>query len=222
MSMNILAIENEHRISRLITKSLSSVGYSVDVATDPASALNIVKETKFDMIIVDRDIEADGLKFVSSLRSAGAQAPILLLTTNRKASDRKPERQAGVDAHLVKPFAANDLIDQTSKLIGTPATYQSKLTVDDLSLDTNTRIVERQGKKIHLTGKEFALLELLMRNVGKPVSKDEIMDYAWHYEADVMPNTIEVYIKYLRHKIDDPFEKKILFTTRGFGYRIEA
>jgi DNA-binding response OmpR family regulator len=220
--MNILAIENEHRISRLITKGLRGVGYSVEVATDKAEALESIKGISFDMVIVDRDADTDGLGVVSSLRNAGVQVPVFLLTGDRKASDRRTERKAGADSHLVKPFALNDLIDQVYKMIGAPASYQGKLTVEDLSLDVNTRIVQRQDQKVHLTGKEFALLELLMRNVGKPVSKDEIMDYAWHYEADVMPNTIEVYIKYLRHKIDDPFEKKLLHTSRGFGYRIEV
>lgn len=220
--MNILAIENEHRISRLLSKGLGKAGYKVEVSTDSSTALSSAKAKNFDMIIVDRDIDSNGLDVVRSLRSAGVQSPILLLTTNRKASDRKPERKAGVDAHLIKPFAASELIDQTCKLIGSPESYPSKLTVDDLSLDTDIRSVQRQDKKIHLTGKEFALLELLMRNPGKPVSKDDIMDHAWHYEADVMPNTIEVYIKYLRQKIDDPFEKKLLYTSRGFGYRVEA
>jgi DNA-binding response OmpR family regulator len=137
--------------------------------------------------------------------------------------DRTTGLDGGADDYLVKPFALEELLARVRALLRRPAEQQANvLTVGDLSLDTVSYSVKRGNKEISLTSKEFSLLEYLLRNPGRPLSKDVIISHVWDYDADILPNTVEVYIKYLRNKIDEPFKTKLIHTIRGFGYKLEA
>jgi DNA-binding response OmpR family regulator len=157
------------------------------------------------------------------MRKAKIHTPVLLLTAKGTIADRTTGLDAGADDYLAKPFALEELLARVRALLRRPVEVQQTiLTVGDLSLNTVTFEVKRGETIIDLTGKEFALLEYLLRNQGRPSNKDTIISHVWDYNADVLPNTVEVYMKYLRQKIDDPFKTQLLHTVRGFGYKIEA
>jgi DNA-binding response OmpR family regulator len=157
------------------------------------------------------------------MRKAKIHTPVLLLTAKGTIADRTTGLDSGADDYLVKPFALEELLARVRALLRRPVeVQQTVLTVGDLSLNTVTSQVKRGNVEISLTGKEFALLEFLLRNQGRPSNKDTIISHVWDYNADVLPNTVEVYMKYLRQKVDDPFKTKLLHTIRGFGYKIEA
>lgn len=220
--MKILVLEKEHRISRLIKKYLDLSGYVIDIKQNPKDLIDSATRESYNLIIADKDSMDSSLDAIRLARESGIYTPVLLLSASRKATDRKAEKAAGVDEYLIKPFSVSEIIEKVRKTVGSAPGQSQVLRVGNLSLDTENRVVERAGQRIRLTGKEFSMLEFLMRNQGMPVSKDDIMDYAWDYDADVLPNTVEVYIKYLRTKLEDPFDSKLIHTSRGFGYIIEA
>jgi len=157
------------------------------------------------------------------MRKMKIHTPVLLLSAKGTINDRTTGLDAGADDYLVKPFALEELLARVRALLRRPVEVQQTiLTAGDLSLNTVTFVVKRGDKEISLTGKEFALLEYLLRNQDRPHTKDVIISHVWDYNADVLPNTVEVYMKYLRQKIDDPFDTKLLHTSRGFGYKIEV
>ena len=223
--MRILIIEDEHKIAQALKKALQQENYAVDVSYDGDDGYAMATTEPYDLAIIDRMIpgEYDGLGIVKAMRKAKIHTPVLLLTAKGTIADRTTGLDAGADDYLVKPFALEELLARVRALLRRPIEVQQTiLTAGDLSLNTVTCEVKRGDKVIGLTGKEFALLEYLLRNQGRPNSKDTIISHVWDYNADVLPNTVEVYMKYLRQKIDDQFDKPLLQTIRSFGYKIDV
>lgn len=223
--MRILVIEDEHKIARALSRALTQESYAVDVCYDGDEGYAMATTEPYDAAIIDRLLpgEYNGLDIVKAMREAKIHTPVLLLTALGSVKDRTEGLDTGADDYLVKPFALEELLARVRALLRRPAEQQSNiLTAGDLTLDTVNFKVQRADRDIQLTSKEFALLEYLLRNQGRPLSKDTIIAHVWNYDADVLPNTVEVYIKYLRTKIDKPFKTPIIHTVRGFGYKAQA
>ncbi|HTE58382.1 MAG TPA: response regulator transcription factor [Verrucomicrobiae bacterium] len=220
--MRILVVEDEHKIANAVKQGLEQQSYAVDVAYDSDKGLGLATTEPYDLIILDRMLPGrlDGIGILKSLREQHIHTPVLLLTAKDRVLDRAAGLNAGADDYLVKPFAFVELIARVRALLRRPQqTNNPVLTYEDLTLNPESMTVERQGKPIDLTTKEFALLEYLMRNSGRILTKDTIMQHVWNYDADILPNTVEVYIGYLRTKIDKPYgEPRLIHTKRGFGY----
>lgn len=223
--MRILIVEDERKIALALKKALEQEHYAVDVSFDGDDGYAMATTEPYDAIILDRMLpgETDGIAITRALRDKGITTPVLLLTALGRVEDKTIGLDSGADDYMVKPFALEELLARVRALLRRPAEQQSTvLEVADLTLDTTNRLVRRGESQIHLTSKEFGLLEYLLRNKNRPLSKDSIMQHVWDYDADILPNTIEVYIKYLRAKIDKPFGgKELIKTVRGFGYKIE-
>lgn len=222
--MRVLVIEDEHKIARALKKALEQEHYAVDVSFDGDDGYAMATTEPYDVMIIDRMLpgEYDGIGIVKALREKKIKTPVLFLTALGRVEDKTAGLDIGADDYLVKPFALEELLARVRALLRRPAEQHSTiLDAEDLQLDTSKREVKRGDKKIRLTSKEFGLLEFLLRNKNRPLSKDTIMQHVWDYDADILPNTIEVYIKYLRAKIDKPFGKGLIKTVRGFGYKIE-
>lgn len=223
--MRILVVEDEHKIARAVARALEQENYAVDVAYDGDDGHAMATTEPYDLTIIDRMLpgEYDGLGIIKAMREAKIHTPVLLLTALGTTADKTKGLDSGADDYLVKPFALAELLARVRALLRRPAEQKGVvLKADDLELDTVTFRVTRGGKEIHLTSKEFALLEFLLRNQGRPSSKETIIAHVWDYDADILLNTVEVYIKYLRAKVDEPFDKQLIKTVRGFGYKIEA
>ena len=223
--MRILVIEDEHKIAQALKRALQQENYAVDVSFDGDDGYAMATTEPYDLAIVDRMIpgEYDGIAIVKAMREQKIHTPVLLLTAKGTIADRATGLDSGADDYLVKPFALEELLARVRALLRRPVeVQQTVLTAGDLSLNTISCTVTRAGKDITLTSKEFALLEFLLRNQGRPNSKDSIISHVWDYDADVLPNTVEVYIKYLRQKVDEPFDTPLIQTIRGFGYKIEV
>jgi DNA-binding response OmpR family regulator len=223
--MRVLIIEDEHKIAQALKKALQQENYAVDVSYDGDDGYAMVTTEPYDLAIIDWMIpgERNGLEIIKAMRKAKIHTPVLLLTAKGTISDKTTGLDSGADDYLVKPFALEELLARVRALLRRPVeVQQTVLTAGDLSLNTVTFAVKRGNTDINLTGKEFALLEYLLRNQGRPNNKASIISHVWDYNADVLPNTVEVYMKYLRQKIDDPFDKPLLQTIRGFGYKIDV
>jgi DNA-binding response OmpR family regulator len=223
--MRVLVIEDEHKIARALKKALEQETYAVDVAYDGDEGYAMATTEPYDVAVIDRMLpgQHDGISIIKAMREAKIHTPVLLLTALGSVNDRTTGLDSGADDYLVKPFALEELLARVRALLRRPAEQQATiLTAGDLSLNTVTFEVKRAGKSIQLTGKEFALLEFLMRNQNRPLPKSTIISHVWDYDADVLPNTVEVYIKYIRNKIDLPFDKPLIHTIRGFGYKLQA
>ncbi len=223
--MRILVVEDEHKIARAIGRALEQESYAVDIVFDGDEGYAMATTEPYDLAILDRMIpgEYDGIAIVKAMRDAKIHTPVLLLTALGSTSDKTKGLDSGADDYLVKPFALEELLARVRALLRRPAEQKGTvLKAADLELDTTTFRVTRAGKEITLTSKEFALLEYLLRNQGRPSSKETIVAHVWDYDADILLNTVEVYIKYLRAKVDEPFDKQLIKTVRGFGYKIEA
>lgn len=224
--MKILLVEDEHKIANALQAGLTQEHFTVDVAYDGTTGYDMATEDGYNLIILDRLLpKMDGLTICKKLRKAGKHTPILLLTAKGQVSDRVEGLTSGADDYLTKPFAFEELLARVHALLRRPQQLSStKLTAGTLSLDTVSYEVERNGKKIPLSAKEFALLEYLLRHVNTIVKKDQIIQHVWNYDTNILPNTIEVFVGYLRNKIDKPFpeEKSLIKTVRGFGYKIEG
>jgi DNA-binding response OmpR family regulator len=223
--MRVLIVEDEHKIAMALKKALEQETYAVDVAFDGDEGYAMATTEPYDIAIIDRMLPGsyDGLGIVKAMRDAKIHTPVLFLSALGSVSERTAGLDAGADDYLVKPFALEELLARVRALLRRPTEQQSAiLEAGDLTLDTVTYSVERAGKSIQLTSKEFALLEYMLRNPGRPLSKEVIISHVWDYDADILPNTVEVYIKYLRNKIDAPFKKPLIHTVRGFGYKLEA
>ncbi len=221
--MRILVVEDEHRIANNIKKGLEQERFAVDVTYDGQAGLDMASVETYDLIILDLMLPIiDGLTICKTLRKTGNQTPILILTAKSQISDKVQGLDSGADDYLSKPFSFDELLARVRALGRRPQkSLNTILTTSDLTLDTKSFEVKRKGKQINLSSKEFTLLEYLMRNSRKTVSKDEIINHVWDYDANILPNTIEVYIRNLRKKIDNPFkEKNLIQTIRGFGYKI--
>lgn len=224
--MKILVVEDEHRIAQTIKKGLELERHIVDVAYTGNDGFDLASSEEYELLIIDRMLpEMDGLAICKNLRAEQNHVPILLLTAKSQVEDKVEGLDAGADDYLTKPFSFEELLARVRALTRRPKkAVQPTLTVDDLQLNPATFEVKRGDMNIELSSKEFALLEYLLRHPKKIVTKQQIINHVWDYESNVLPNTVEVYIKNLRNKIDTPFkEKKPLITTvRGFGYKIGA
>jgi DNA-binding response OmpR family regulator len=223
--MRVLVIEDEHKIARALKKALEQETYAVDVAYDGDEGHAMATTEPYDVAIIDRMLpgDYDGIAIIKAMREAKIHTPVLLLTALGSVNDRTTGLDSGADDYLVKPFALEELLARVRALLRRPAEQHAPiLTAGDLSLNTVTFEVKRGDTNIQLTGKEFALLEFLMRNQNRPLPKDVIISHVWDYDADILPNTVEVYIKYIRNKIDQPFDKPLIHTIRGFGYKLQA
>lgn len=222
--MRILIVEDEHKIATSIKKGLEQEGYTVDVAFDGREGYDLASGENYDTIVLDLMLpEMDGMTICKTLRKEGIHTPILILTAKGLLDDKVEGLNAGADDYLVKPFAFAELVARIKALGRRPKnTFMKILTVDDLSLDTVSYEVKRDGKAVSLSRKEFSLLEYLMRHTGQTLTKDQIITNVWDYEANILPNTVEVYVGYLRQKIDKAFPQKkaLIQTIRGFGYKI--
>ncbi len=220
--MRILIVEDEHKIAAAIKRGLEQQAYAVDVAYDGDDGLAMASTEPYDLIILDRMLPGsiDGVGIVRKLRADNIHIPILLLTAKDRILDKAEGLNAGADDYLVKPFAFIELIARVRALLRrAPSTATTTLEYKDLTLDPENMTVHRGDKEIQVTAKEFALLEYFMRNPERTISKDTLMQHVWDYDADILPNTVEVYIGYLRNKIDKPFKSPALIhTRRGFGY----
>ena len=222
--MRVLVVEDEHKIARALKKALEQEHYAVDVSYDGDDGYAMATTEPYDIMIIDRMLpgDHDGIDIVKALREKKIKTPVLLLTALGRVEDKTFGLDSGADDYLVKPFSVEELLARVRALLRRPNEVKpTVLDADDLELDTANRKVKRGKTEIRLTSKEFGLLEYLLRNKNRPLSKDSIMQHVWDYDADILPNTIEVYIKYLRAKIDKPFGKGLIKTVRGFGYKIE-
>ncbi len=222
--MRILLIEDDRKIANAIKKGLEQESYSVDIAFDGEDGIGFAMTVDFDLIILDRMLpgEIDGIGICKAIRKKGQKVPILILTAKDKIEDRVEGLNAGADDYLVKPFAFEELLARIKALLRRPNhNLGTLLKVEDLTLDTLSFEVKRGKKDITLSSTEFQLLEYLMRNPDRILTKDNIIEHVWDYDADILPNTVEVYIGYLRNKIDKPFSgPELIHTARGFGYKI--
>lgn len=222
--MRLLVIEDERKISRVITESLKREKYAVDVAYDGEEGFNLADSQPYDLLIVDRMLPGlEGTEIVKKLRENGKNMPILFLTALSTTEDKTLGLDVGADDYLTKPFAIDELLARVRALLRRPPIQQPDiLKIDDLKIDKQRQTVTRAGKNIDLTNKEYALLEYLMQHSNQILSKETLIDHVWDFDADILPNNVEAYIKNLRQKIDKPFKKQLIKTVRGFGYRIES
>lgn len=217
--MRILVVEDEHKIANSIKRGLEQEAYAVDVAYDGDMGYDLAISEEYDVIVLDLLLpKMNGMQVCKKLRSENIHSPILMLTALGELSDKVGGLDSGADDYMVKPFAFEELLARIKALGRRPKeTKNEELKSKDLVLNSNLFEVKKNGKTIDLSKKEFALLEYLMRNSGKVVSKENIIAHVWDYEADILPNTVEVFIGYLRNKLGNGTIK----TIRGFGYKIE-
>lgn len=221
--MKILIIEDEHRIAQAIKKGLEQERYTVDLAFDGNRGFDLASSGDFDLVILDLMLPGmDGLTLCHELRAQNIEVPVLILSARGQVVDRIDGLNNGADDYLTKPFSFEELLARVKALLRRPkAISQTKLKVEDLILDVESGTVIRRGTNIRLSSREFSLLEYLMRHKGKVLSKDQIINSVWDYDSNVLPNTVEAFIKNLRKKVDEPFGKELIHTMRGFGYKLE-
>jgi len=223
--MRLLLIEDEHAIARAIKRGLEHESYSVDVALDSQSGLDFALAETYDCMIIDWMLPGkSGVEICKEVRVQGNHTPILMLTAKGTTEDKVAGLDSGADDYLVKPFAFEELLARIRALTRrghdmTPVVLEAS----GVSLNTASYEVKRKDSPIILSRKEFSLLEFLMRNKNAIVTKDQIMEHVWNFDSDILPNTIEVYIGYLRQKLEKPFRDMPAFirTVRGFGYTVE-
>ncbi len=219
--MRALIVEDDHAIAEFVARGLREAGFAVDEAADGAAGLERALADDYDVAIVDLMLPGrDGLSLIDELRRRGRATPVLILSAKRSVDDRVRGLQSGGDDYLTKPFAFAELLARIQALVrrSTRAPEPTTLTLGDLTLDLLSRRVARGGTPIELRPREFALLEYLMRNPGKVVSKTMILSHVWEYSFDPQTNIVDVLVSRLREKIDRPFERKLLRTVRGVGY----
>lgn len=217
--MRILVVEDEHKIANSIKRGLEQETWACDVAYDGESGYDLASSEDYDVIILDLMLpKLSGIEICQRLRSREIHTPILMLTAKGEVSDKVEGLNSGADDYLVKPFAFEELLARIKALGRRPrVTNGEELKAKNITLNTITFEVKVKGKDVDISRKEFALLEYLMRNAGKVVSKENIISHVWDYESDILPNTVEVFIGYLRSKIGNDLIK----TVRGFGYKME-
>ncbi len=223
--MRVLVIEDEHKIANSIKKGLEHEKYVVDTAYNGSDGLDLSIGEEYDLIILDRLLPGvDGIEICKKLRSEGNHTPILMLTAKGQTKDKIEGLDSGADDYLVKPFAFTELFARVRALVRRPKKMsKAVLEIDTLSLDAKAYEVKRNNKVIQLSTKEFMLLEYLMRHQNAIITKEQIIAHVWNYDADVLPNTVEVYIKHLRDKVDVVANgHRLIHTVRGFGYKLRV
>ncbi|HZT70470.1 MAG TPA: response regulator transcription factor [Terriglobia bacterium] len=220
--MRILVAEDDRPVASFLKKGLEAEHYAVDVVPDGEEALSMAETYDYDLLLLDLILpKMDGLQVLRQIRTRKKNLPVLVLTGRTRVEDRVKGLDLGADDYMVKPFAFRELIARVRALLrrgSTPVDFT--LRVEDLEMNLVERTVRRGERKIELTPKEFALLEYLMRNQGRAVSRPMIIEHVWNFSFDTMTNVVDVYINYLRKKIDEGSEQKLIRTVRGVGYRI--
>jgi DNA-binding response OmpR family regulator len=222
--MRVLVVEDEPAIADFVVRGLTEHGYAVDRAADGASALDFLAAGTFDVVVLDVMLPGvDGLEVCRRMRAQGIRTPVLMLTARDAIEDRVRGLDTGADDYLVKPFAFEELVARVRALSRRePAVAGPVLRLSDLELDTTTRQARRGGAPITLTTKEYALLEYLMRNPNRVLTRTMISERVWNYDSFSVANVIDVYVGHLRRKIDDGADVKLIHTVRGAGYKIAA
>jgi heavy metal response regulator len=221
--MRILVVEDEKRIADFLGRGLQGAGYATDVANDGTTALQFTHDTDYDLVILDLMLpDMDGLKVLERIRSRRSGPPVLILSARGAVDDRVKGLETGADDYLTKPFAFVELLARVRALLRRGQPAPEKLQVADLALDCARRKVVRDNETIELAPKEFGILEYMMRNKGRPLSRTMIVEHVWDMDYDGLTNIVDVYIRHLRSKIDDRFTDKLIHTVRGIGYMIEA
>jgi two-component system copper resistance phosphate regulon response regulator CusR len=226
--MRVLVVEDDAPLAGFIRKGLEAEHYAVDVASDGERAQMLATELNYDLIVLDLNLpKLDGLAVLRELRPRRPNVPVLVLTARSRVEDRVQSLDSGADDCLIKPFSFTELSARVRALLrrGRPVAT-TVLSVADLQLDRVERKVQRAGKAIELTSKEFALLEYLMRNAGRRITRSMIIEHVWNLSFDTTTNVVDVYINYLRKKVDEGFRPRLIHTVRGVGYelspRVEA
>ena len=221
--MRVLVVEDEMKMARAIRRGLEQEGYAVDTVPDGDEGLYQAGEHPYDAVILDVMLPGlDGFEVCRRLRATGNWAPVLMLTARDRVADRIAGLDAGADDYLVKPFAFGELVARLRALIRRGSVERpTVLTVGDLTLDPAAHRVTRCGQEVELSAREFALLEFLMRHAGEVVSRSAILDHVWDYNYDGLSNVVDVYIGYLRRKLEQPFNQPLIRTVRGVGYALD-
>ncbi|MEZ0536379.1 response regulator transcription factor [Caldicellulosiruptoraceae bacterium PP1] len=222
--MRLLVIEDQINLLKTISRRLQEVGYAVDIAQDGEEGLNYILDIQYDLIILDIMIpKIDGLSLLKLIRERGIHIPVLFLTAKDTIEDRVKGLDAGADDYLVKPFSFDELLARIRALLRRQNNNrETVIKIMDLVIDLNTRTVMRSGKLIELTSKEYAVLEYLAKNKGRVLTRSQIAEHIWNYDFEGSSNIVDVYIRYLRRKIDDEFDNKLIQTVRGTGYIIRG
>jgi len=222
--MRILLVEDEHKIAQALKRGLEQESYAVDVLFDGEAGMARALRGNYDLLILDRMLPGghDGLEICRAVRTKGLHQPVLILTARDKTSDRVEGLDCGADDYLVKPFSFEELLARIRALLRRPnQSIGTLLKVGDLELHPETFTVKRAEQSIELSNKEFALLEYLMRNPGRIITKEQLIQHVWDFDSDILPNTVEAFIASLRKKIDKPFHQpEMIKTVRGFGYQL--
>jgi heavy metal response regulator len=219
--MRILVIEDDNKIASFIVKGLQQAGMAVDHAADGEDGLHLALNEKYDAAVVDIMLpKLDGLSVIQKMRDSKVKTPVIILSAKRSVDDRITGLQSGSDDYLVKPFAFSELLARIQALIrrSSGITESHSLRVGELTMDLITREVYRGDKKLDLQAKEFSLLEYLMRNAGRVISKTMILEHVWDYHFDPQTNVVDVLVCRLRNRIDKDFAEKLIHTIRGVGY----
>jgi DNA-binding response OmpR family regulator len=224
-AMRILLVEDDHTIAQALKEGLEQESFAVDAAYDGEEGYYSAASEEYDLIILDLMLPGmDGLEIARRLRQENNHTRILMLTAKDQTPDKIRGLNTGADDYMIKPFSFEELLARVRALLRRPHEKKAEIMqARDLTLNTITKEVQRGGQTINLSSKEYALLEFLLRNQGKVMSKNSIVSHVWDFDADILPNTVEVFIKYLRDKVDKPFKgPELIQTVRGFGYKVSA
>lgn len=222
--MRVLLVEDEEGVARFIRQGMTEAGYAVDVASDGAEGVGFARAGSYDLLVVDVMLpELNGIELLKELRRSGDKTPVILLTARDGLDDKISGLDAGADDYLVKPFAFPELLARARALLRRPPKRETRmLKFEDLEMDLGKHEVRRSNRRIELSPREFALLEVLLRHPRQVLTRLQIMEHAWDFESSSETNVIDVYIGYLRRKIDRGFGQQLIRTVRGVGYSLDT